>query len=122
MRIAFRIVSSAVAASSSVVHFVSGVKIAWWSTCICTVRPRHFRPIFPVNASTGTRSRNALPTPVVMFVAPGPSVDMHAPGRPVSRARDVGHEPGRGLVRDQHELDARFPPIASMKRMFWPPG
>src|SRR5712691_4148543 len=38
-----------------------------------------------VIASSGDRSRYALPTPVVRLVAPGPSVAMQRPGAPVMR-------------------------------------
>jgi hypothetical protein len=38
-----------------------------------------------VSASSGERSSQALPTPVVRFVAPGPSVAMQKPGAPVRR-------------------------------------
>src|SRR2546426_2769127 len=38
-----------------------------------------------VIASSGDRSRYALPTPVVRLVAPGPSVAMQSPGAPVTR-------------------------------------
>src|SRR5689334_13328358 len=36
-----------------------------------------------VKASNGNRSSQAQPTPVVKFVAPGPTVDTHTPGTPV---------------------------------------
>ncbi len=116
-----RTVCCAVAVSSSVVHFVSGANSAWWSICIWTVRFRHFRPIFPVKASTGTRSSHALPTPVVRFVAPGPSVERHAPGRPVSRAHTSAMKPAQpSCVTSTNSTPV--PSIARMNRMFCPPG
>ena len=40
----------------------------------------------PVMATTGTESMNAHARPVTRFVAPGPLVTRHTPGRPVARA------------------------------------
>ncbi len=41
---------------------------------------------WPVIATIGTESRNAFAMPVTRFVAPGPEVAMHTPGRPETRA------------------------------------
>ena len=67
-------VSSTWSASSRVVHLVSGRKRAWWSIPICVVRPSMESDISWVNASSGDRSSNAPPTPVLRLVAPGPNV------------------------------------------------
>src|SRR6185312_425325 len=46
-------------------------------------RSSHALGTLQVKASTGNRSSQAHPTPVVKLVAPGPTVDTHTPGMPV---------------------------------------
>ena len=66
-------------------HFVTGLNIEttsmyWWdSLCMRSRSP------WPVSATSGERSRNASATPVIRFVAPGPSVPRQTPARWVSR-------------------------------------
>src|ERR671913_1336871 len=44
-------------------------------------RPSQALETLQVSASTGARSSQAQPTPVVRLVAPGPTVETHTPGR-----------------------------------------
>src|SRR5918995_4055921 len=46
-------------------------------------RPSLALETLQVSASTGARSSQAQPTPVVRLVAPGPTVETQTPGRPV---------------------------------------
>src|SRR5918995_6564979 len=46
-------------------------------------RPSQSLETLQVIASTGARSNQAQPTPVVRLVAPGPTVETQTPGRPV---------------------------------------
>src|SRR5688572_25550312 len=46
-------------------------------------RPSQALETLHVSASTGARSSQAQPTPVVRLVAPGPTVETQQPGRPV---------------------------------------
>ena len=54
-------------------------RIWWLSLCRRVVAP------CPAMATIGARSMLASATPVMRLVAPGPSVDMHTPARPVRR-------------------------------------
>ena len=54
-------------------------RIWWLSLCSRVVAP------WPAMATIGARSMLASATPVIRLVAPGPSVDMHTPARPVRR-------------------------------------
>jgi hypothetical protein len=52
----------------------------WWVK-VCS----RLRSICPEIASIGTRSSHAFATALTRFDEPGPSVDMHTPGRPVRK-------------------------------------
>ena len=67
------------------VPLVIGANSAWWSIHIWMRRPSCSVTRLQVSAIIGERSRKAQPTPVARFVAPGPSVAMARPGRPVMR-------------------------------------
>ena len=54
-------------------------RIWWLSLCIRVVAP------WPAMPTIGARSMLASAKPVIRLVAPGPSVAMHTPARPVSR-------------------------------------
>ena len=53
-----------------------------WKACV----PIAARATWPVRATTGTQSMNAVARPVSKLVAPGPLVATHTPTRPVERA------------------------------------
>ncbi len=83
---ALRTISGTICGSRICVeYFVIGWKsctrsrIWWLSLCRRVVAP------WPAIATTGARSMLASATPVMRLVAPGPSVDMHTPARPVRR-------------------------------------
>ncbi len=67
-----------------VAHLVIGANSRLWSTfwCVKIGSSRVF--ICPEIASIGVRSRKAQATPLTRLVEPGPRVDMHTPGKPVS--------------------------------------
>jgi hypothetical protein len=65
-------------------HFVTGRNIETTSMCWCDSLCIRSRSAWPVSATSGERSRNASATPVIRFVAPGPSVPRQTPARRVS--------------------------------------
>src|SRR6266566_6657318 len=67
------------------VALVIGLNSAWWSIHIWMRRPSWSVLRLHVIAIIGDRSSQALPTPVVRLVAPGPNVAMQSPGAPVMR-------------------------------------
>ena len=58
---------------------VTRSRIWWLSLCMRVVAP------WPAMATIGARSMFASAKPVMRLVAPGPSVAMHTPARPVNR-------------------------------------
>ena len=85
MRIASFTVSAILPFSSRNDALVIGANSAWWSIHIWMRRPSWSVLRLQVMAMSGERSSQALPTPVVRLVAPGPSVAMQRPGFPVMR-------------------------------------
>ena len=73
------------AAFRRVFHFTTGLNIETMSMCWWDSLCMRWRSACPVSATSGERSRNASATPVMRFVAPGPSVPRQTPARPVSR-------------------------------------
>ena len=65
---------------------VMGIMTLYASTSWKAPRPREPVPTWPVNASIGTESANAVATPVTRLVAPGPLVARHTPGLPEALA------------------------------------
>ncbi len=60
-------------------NMLTRFRIWWLSLCSRVVAP------WPAIATTGARSMLASATPVIRLVAPGPSVAMQTPARPVRR-------------------------------------
>jgi hypothetical protein len=60
-------------------HFVTGLNIETMSMCWWDSLCMRSRSAWPVRATSGERSRNASATPVIRFVAPGPSVPRQTP-------------------------------------------
>ena len=83
---ALRTISGTIAGSRICVEYLvigwnmlTRSRIWWLSLCSRVVAP------WPAIATTGARSMLASATPVMRLVAPGPSVAMQTPARPVRR-------------------------------------
>ena len=85
------------------------------STCVCTC---------PVRASTGARSTFASQRPVRRFVAPGPAIEKHAAGRPVSLAYALAANaaaPSWRIPNERSRPSSSARRIASARpRLEWP--
>ncbi len=81
-----RFISSACREDSSTVWLNAATlaNAAARSTSWKSPGPRTWVATWPVSATTGERSTFASYSPVSRFVAPGPAIDRHAAGRPVS--------------------------------------
>ena len=85
MRSALRMTVATVSGATCVVHLLTGAKSRLWSRTWWVKVCSRLRSICPEIASIGTRSSHALATAFTRFDEPGPSVDMHTPGRPVRK-------------------------------------
>ena len=84
VRSALRMMVATVCGCTGVAHLLTGANSVPWSMTWC-VKVGSRRPsIWPEMAIIGTRSSQALATALTRLVEPGPSVDTHTPGRPVS--------------------------------------
>ena len=83
VRSARRMIVATVCGSTAAVHLLIDENSSVWSTTWCVNVDSRRVSIWPEIAIIGTRSSQALATALTRFVAPGPSVDRHTPGRPV---------------------------------------
>ena len=83
VRSALRSTVSAEPGSSRAASFVTGANSRPWSTSWCVQYCSRELSTWPEIASSGTRSRVALATPLSSAVDPGPRVDRHVPIPPV---------------------------------------
>src|SRR5215472_4444642 len=60
-------------------HLVIGLNAATWSISWNAPRPHWLTGLEPPMASSGAQSAQALATPVVRLVVPGPDAAMHTP-------------------------------------------
>ena len=85
IRNALRMTRDTVSGRTVVVHLVIGENSLLWSSTWWVTTSARRESIWPEIAIIGTRSRNAPATALTRFDDPGPSVDMHTPGRPVMK-------------------------------------
>jgi len=104
-----------------VFHFVTGRNSVTMSRCWCDSLCIRSWPAWAVSATSGARSMLASATPVMRFVAPGPSVARHTPALPVSRpytsAMNAAPCSWRVMTKRMDE-----PSKASSRSMFSSPG
>jgi hypothetical protein len=68
------------------IHLLTGASAAAWSISLAACLPTRRRGVSCTMAMTGTDDFSASKSPVTRFVAPGPVVAAHTPGRPVAFA------------------------------------
>src|SRR5436189_6340308 len=66
-------------------HFEMGAKRSLRRRCCLELIPHRLLVVLAEKARSGSRSRNADPTPMTRLQAPGPRVAKHTPGKPVIR-------------------------------------
>ena len=98
-----------------------GAKRAWWSMRIWMRRSSHGVGTLHVMAMSGAQSSHAHPTPVAMFVAPGPRVERQTPGVPVRLPTALAMKPADvSLAVSTYRMDVRS--SASMRGSTGPLG
>src|SRR5262245_44172320 len=121
VRHARRTVAAVLTPSSVIVCLVNGRNTAFRSSCWCVAYGAAAVDIVAVIAMSGERSRYALATPSVRFIAPGPSVDTQTAGWraicPAASAMNAATASWRTRTNSIPTFRA-----ASMKSRISPPG